>query len=70
MKPTHRRTQHSLPYFKLAKFDQISMCYRDGKTAFASESDAAASAKLPGTYRVSIVRETGRQDLTPFHVGT
>jgi len=70
MKPNQRRAQHSFPYFKLATFDQISMCYRDGKTAFATESDAAASAKSPGTYRVSIVRENGRQDLTPFHVGT
>ena len=70
MKTNHRRTQGSFPYFKLAKFDQISMCYRDGKIAFASETDAAASAKLPGKYRISIVHENERQDLAPFHVGT
>lgn len=66
MKAHARRTAGGFPYFKLATFDPISMCFRDGKQAFASAEEAYAAAKKPGKYRVSVVHEGGRTDLSEF----
>lgn len=66
MKHYERRTGCGFPYFKLATFDPISMCFRDGKRAFASAEEAYKAAKKPGKYRVSVVHEGGRTDLTEF----
>jgi hypothetical protein len=68
MKPAVRRDSQCFPYFKLATFDNVSFCFRDGKQAFESESAAAAAAKRPGKYRVSIVTANGRRDLPAFEV--
>jgi hypothetical protein len=68
MKPHARRAAATFPYFKLATFDNLSFCFRDGKQAFESESAAAAAAKRPGKYRVSIVTANGRQDMPAFEV--
>ena len=53
-------------YFKLATFCPISLTFRDGKVAYASEAAAMAAAKKPGKYRVSCVTASGRNDLQPF----
>jgi hypothetical protein len=66
MKHHERRTGGGFPYFKLATFDPISMCFRDGKQAFETAEDAYRAAKKPGKYRVSVVHEHGRTDLSEF----
>lgn len=66
MKHHQRRNDGGFPYFKLATFDPISMCFRDGKQAFASAEEAYKAAKKPGKYRVSVVHEHGRIDLSEF----
>lgn len=66
MKHHERRTHGGFPYFKLATFDPISLCFRDGKQAYDSMEQAYAAAKKPGKYRISVVHEGGRDDLTEF----
>lgn len=66
MKHHERRTGGGFPYFKLATFDPISMCFRDGKQAFETAEDAYRAAIKPGKYRVSVVHEQGRTDLSEF----
>jgi hypothetical protein len=68
MKHHKRRETGSFPYYKLATFDQISFCFRDGKVAYPDEQAAKAAAKTPGRYRLSIVTESGRRDLDTFDV--
>ncbi len=67
MKPSQRRAANQYPYFKLATWDGISMTFRDGRKAYATERDAQSAAKT-GKNRVSVVKETGREDLEPFMV--
>lgn len=69
MRAHERRRQGGFPYFKVAEYDAINFCFRDGKQAFGSIEEAKASARKPGRYRLSIVRESGREDLPPFEVG-
>jgi hypothetical protein len=69
MKQNKRRSEGSFPYYKLATFDAISFCFRDGKVAYATEAEAKAAAKKPGSYRVSVVHENGRSDMHAFDVG-
>jgi hypothetical protein len=69
MKHYKRRETQQFPYFKLATFDQISFCFRDGKIAYKTETDARNAARQPGRYRVSVVTESGRTDLDGFEVG-
>lgn len=66
MKHHQRRAVGGFPYFKLATFDPISMCFRDGSQAFESAEKAYAAAKKPGRYRLSIVDSNGRRDLSEF----
>jgi hypothetical protein len=66
MKHNKRRASGGFPYFKLATFDSISMCFRDGRQAYTSIEQAYNAAKKPGRYRISIVDECGRQDLSEF----
>ena len=66
MKHHDRRTTGGFPYFKLATFDSISMCFRDGKNAYPSAEAAQAAAKKPGRYRISVVHSAGREDLREF----
>lgn len=66
MKHHQRRTSGGFPYFKLATFDPISMCFRDGKQAFPSAEEAYKAAKKPGKYRISVVHQHGREDLSEF----
>jgi hypothetical protein len=68
MKHHKRRETGSFPYYKLATFDDISFCFRDGKVAYADQQSAKDAAKTPGRYRLSVVTETGRQDLDTFDV--
>jgi hypothetical protein len=68
MKHYKRRETGSFPYYKLAAFDHTSFCFRDGKVAYPDEQSAKAAAKSNGRYRVSIVTESGRQDLDTFDV--
>jgi hypothetical protein len=72
MKPYQRRAARAYPYFKLAVWNSRSACWQDAasgfKRAFASEAEARIAADRPGTYRVSIVTEVGRSDLSPFVV--
>jgi hypothetical protein len=69
VKQYQRRETQQFPYFKLATFDPISFCFRDGKVAFKTETDARNAATRPGKYRVSVVTESGRTDLDGFDVG-
>lgn len=69
MKQHARRADGAFPYYKLAFFDAISFCFRDGKVAYATEAEAKAAAKNPGRYRVSVVHEKSRSDLLAFEVG-
>ena len=69
MKQNKRRSEGSFPYYKLATFDAISFCFRDGKVAYATEAEAKAAAKNPGSYRVSVVHENSRSDMPAFEVG-
>lgn len=55
-------------YYKLAKWEDRSFCFKDGKTAFNTEAEARVAAKAAGRYRVSTVTEEGRQDGEPFEV--
>lgn len=66
MKQHERRNAGGFPYFKLATFDPISLCFRDGKQAFPSVEAAHRAAKKPGRYRVSVVTAEGREDLHEF----
>lgn len=68
MKQHQRRSEGTFPYYKLATFDAISFCFRDGKVAYATEAEAKAAAKKPGKYRVSVVHENGRCDMPAFEV--
>lgn len=68
MKHYKRRETQSFPYYKLATYDQISFCFRDGKIAYPDQATAEAAAKAPGRYRLSVVTETGRNDLQTFDV--
>lgn len=54
------------PYFKLAKWDERSLTFRDGKMQYPTEAAAVAAARKPGRYRVSRVDRTGRTDLDEF----
>ena len=63
MKHHERRTSGGFPYFKLATFDPISLCFRDGKQAYDSMEQAYAAAKKPGKYRISMVHEGGRENI-------
>ncbi len=58
----------NFPYFKLAVWDSRQICFRDGKRAYPSETDARADAKQPGKYRVSEVNRDGRVDGVPFTI--
>jgi hypothetical protein len=76
MKPHERReaarqgTAGQFPYYKLAKFDPTSYCWREHGGALPSESHARAiAATVPGTYRLCRVDESGRTDFKPFTVG-
>lgn len=66
MKHHQRRAAGGFPYFKLATFDPISMCFRDGQQAFESAEKAYAAARKPGRYRLSVVDSNGRRDLSEF----
>jgi hypothetical protein len=68
MKSHQRRATQSYPYFKVAVFDSVSMCFRDGKQAFETEDAAKRAAKSPGTYRISTVTASGRVDSEKFTV--
>jgi hypothetical protein len=69
MKPYQRRATGKYPYYKLATFDNRAMCFRDGKHAFATESEAKIETiQNPGKYRISIITETGRKDMPPFEI--
>jgi hypothetical protein len=68
MQPTTIASRSKAGYCKLATFCPISMTWKDGKKAFPSQAEAIESARKPGRYRVSIVSETGRHDLSPFEV--
>ena len=57
-----------MPYFKLAKWDERSVCFRDGKRGFDTEADAIKSAIGAGRYRVSRIDDSGRVDLEPFTI--
>lgn len=65
MMPHERRARTT---FKLAVWDAVSCCWRDGKRAYASLEAAKAAAKPPGRYRVSVIDTTGRRDLEAFQV--
>jgi hypothetical protein len=66
MKQHDRRASGGFPYFKLATFDPISMCFRDGKQAYETAEKAYAAARKPGRYRLSVVDADGRTDLSEF----
>lgn len=66
MQRHERRTSQGFPYYKLAEYDPISMCFRDGKRAYATAAEARAAARKPGKYRLSVVLESGRQDMEVF----
>jgi hypothetical protein len=68
MAPHARRAAGAYPYFKLAAWDAVSVCWRDGKPAYESQAAALAAARKPGRYRLSRVTESGRVDLEPFIV--
>lgn len=68
MKSHERRATQAYPYFKVAVFDSVSMCFRDGKHAFETKDAAKRSAKSPGTYRLSTVTASGRVDSDRFTI--
>lgn len=53
-------------YYKVARFDSVSMTWRDGRLAFDSHQNAIDSIKKSGRYRLSLVDSEGRHDLEPF----
>jgi hypothetical protein len=55
-------------YFKLAKWNDLLNCWRDGKRRYASEVEARAGAMDAGRYRISSVTAEGRTDFEPFNV--
>ena len=69
MKPHQRRQEAAYPYYKIATWDARLCTFRDGKVAFASETDALQSVRGPGRYRVSTVTADGRKDAQAFDVG-
>lgn len=69
MKSHERRKIGAYPYYFLAKWNDISMCWFDGKIAFPSYTQAQYAAKKIGRYRISEVQENGvRKDLPYFTV--
>ena len=69
MKPYQRRAAGKPTYYKLAVFDPLVQCYRDGKKQFDDVAAAVAAAKQPGRYAVSIVDDAGRREIQQFTVG-
>lgn len=55
-------------YYKLAKWDDRSFCFKDGKVGFGTEGDARKAAVAGGRYRISTVTESGRIDGDSFEV--
>ena len=68
MRQFERRKLGKPVYYKLAHWDASYVHFTDGKRQFDSESEAKASAKKPGRYRISRIEENGRIDLEPFEV--
>ena len=71
MKPyLRRKTVGGYPYYKLARWDERSQAFRDGKQTFATDHDAMLSVVNagPGRYRLSRVTAEGRYDEKPFTV--
>jgi hypothetical protein len=56
-------------YYKVARFDSVSMTWKDGRCAYDSHKLAVDSIKKPGRYRLSLVDSEGRHDLEPFTHG-
>lgn len=58
-RPFERRADGSYPYFRLATWSEISLTYRDDPTAYASWGDAHVTARKPGRYRITEIKEDG-----------
>ena len=57
-------------YYKLATRCPRTLTFKDGKRGHPTEAAARATAKAPGTYRISTVQPDGtRTDGEPFTVG-
>lgn len=68
MKPYERRATGAYPYYVLAKWNHLFVCFQDGGETFPSKEAAMKKAeKTPGTYRIAKVNEDGkRRDLPIF----
>lgn len=70
MRPFERRQSAAYPYFKLARWNAVSLTWQDGKQAYPSEARAISDAMPPGRFRVSRVDGPGsRADFQPFEKG-
>lgn len=69
MKGYQRRAAGKPNYWKLAIWDVISCCWRDGKKQHDTEEKACESAREAGRYRLSFVEDgVGRHDKGEFSV--
>jgi hypothetical protein len=68
MKHHLRRAANAYPFFKLAAWDAVSFCWRDGKRQYESEQAAREDAQRPGRYRLSRIDDarSPRVDLAEF----
>jgi len=56
-------------HYKLARFNPVLLCWKDGRTAYPTLTAARAAATDPGVYRVSVVQPgKPREDFDPFTI--
>ena len=53
------------PYFKLEKYDELSLCFGNGKRAYPNIEAAKAAAKTPGKYRITRVTKPNQSEILP-----
>ena len=69
MKGYMRRALGKPNFYKLALWDAVNCCWRDGSKQYDNEGEAIASIKKPGRYRLSFVRDGWpREDFGEFVV--
>lgn len=61
MKPYERRAAGAYPYFRLAKWDAVRLCWTQLPGTFATKAEAANAAREPGKYRIGTVTEDGQR---------
>lgn len=69
MKGYQRRALGKPTYYKVATWDGLAMCWKDGKHQFDSEKEARESVSRSGRYRISLVEDgKPRIDLEEFSI--